>query len=79
MAARTWAENRRPGTGHRISRRSRRDALHHLTLAALLHDIGLLALPNAFASHTGYLDVSPTLLSNVIHDLEPNGLNRFRS
>jgi response regulator RpfG family c-di-GMP phosphodiesterase len=28
-----------------------------LTLAALLHDIGLLALPNAFASHTGYLDV----------------------
>src|SRR4026207_522970 len=34
-----------------------RDALHHLTLAALLHDIGLLTLPNAFASHTGYLDV----------------------
>ena len=25
--------------------------------AALLHDIGLLTLPNAFASHTGYLDV----------------------
>ena len=35
-----------------------RDALHHLTLAALLHDIGLLTLPNAFASHTGHLDVS---------------------
>lgn len=34
-----------------------RDALHHLTLAALLHDIGLLTLPNAFASHTGCLDV----------------------
>ena len=34
-----------------------RDALHHLTLAALLHDIGLLALPNAFASQTEYLDV----------------------
>jgi HD-GYP domain-containing protein (c-di-GMP phosphodiesterase class II) len=34
-----------------------RDALHHLTLAALLHDIGLLALPNAFASPIGYLDV----------------------
>jgi response regulator RpfG family c-di-GMP phosphodiesterase len=34
-----------------------RDALHHLTLAALLHDIGLLALPNAFPSHIGYLDM----------------------
>jgi len=33
------------------------ETLHHLTLAALLHDIGLLTLPNAFASHTGYLDV----------------------
>jgi HD-GYP domain-containing protein (c-di-GMP phosphodiesterase class II) len=32
--------------------------LHHLTLAALLHDIGLLALPNGRAPHTGYLDAS---------------------
>ena len=33
-----------------------RDALHHLTLAALLHDIGLLALPNRLHAHAGYLD-----------------------
>ncbi len=32
------------------------ETLHHLTLAALLHDIGLLALPNGRASHTGYFD-----------------------
>jgi len=32
------------------------ETLHHLTLAALLHDIGLLALPSAGASHTGCLD-----------------------
>ena len=56
-----------------------RDALHHLTLAALLHDIGLLTLPNAFALHTGHLDVGSYAVSNVIHDLEPNGLNHFRS
>jgi HD-GYP domain-containing protein (c-di-GMP phosphodiesterase class II) len=34
----------------------RRDALHHLTLAALLHDIGLLALPSRLHAHAGYLD-----------------------
>ena len=34
-----------------------RESLHHLTLAALLHDIGLLALPVDLASHTGCLDV----------------------
>ncbi len=33
-----------------------RDAWHHLTLAALLHDIGLLALPNRLHAHAGYLD-----------------------
>jgi response regulator RpfG family c-di-GMP phosphodiesterase len=33
-----------------------RDALHHLTLAALLHDIGLLALPSRLHAHAGYLD-----------------------
>jgi HD-GYP domain-containing protein (c-di-GMP phosphodiesterase class II) len=33
-----------------------RDALHHLTLAALLHDIGLLALPNRLHAHAGHLD-----------------------
>ena len=32
------------------------ETLHHLTLAALLHDIGLLALPSSLASPTGYLD-----------------------
>jgi HD-GYP domain-containing protein (c-di-GMP phosphodiesterase class II) len=32
------------------------ETLHHLTLAALVHDIGLLALPNGPASPTGYLD-----------------------
>ena len=31
--------------------------LHHLTLAALLHDIGLLALPPNLVAHTGCLDV----------------------
>jgi HD-GYP domain-containing protein (c-di-GMP phosphodiesterase class II) len=34
-----------------------RDSLHHLTLAALLHDIGLLALPPALVSDLGCLDV----------------------
>jgi hypothetical protein len=38
----TQAENRHPGTGHRPAAGLSRDALHHLTLAALLHDIGLL-------------------------------------
>ncbi len=33
-----------------------RDALHHLTLAALLHDIGLLALPSRLHAHAGYLE-----------------------
>lgn len=33
------------------------DSLHHLTLAALLHDIGLLALPPILISNTGCLDV----------------------
>lgn len=33
------------------------EALHHLTLAALLHDIGLLALPSNLAAHTGYLEL----------------------
>jgi HD-GYP domain-containing protein (c-di-GMP phosphodiesterase class II) len=32
------------------------ETLHHLTLAALVHDIGLLALPNGRDSHTGCLD-----------------------
>jgi HD-GYP domain-containing protein (c-di-GMP phosphodiesterase class II) len=32
------------------------DALHHLTLASLLHDIGLLGLPAHLASHHRYLD-----------------------
>ena len=32
------------------------DALHHLRLAALLHDIGLLASPGKPQSHAGYLD-----------------------
>lgn len=34
-----------------------RESLHHLTLAALLHDIGLLALPPNLVAHTGCLDV----------------------
>ena len=33
-----------------------RDTLHHLKLASLLHDIGLLALPPHLASHPKYLD-----------------------
>jgi hypothetical protein len=33
------------------------EAIHHLTLAALLHDIGLLALPSSLTSPTGYLDL----------------------
>ena len=32
------------------------DALHHLTLASLLHDIGLFALPSHLAAHGGYVD-----------------------
>lgn len=32
------------------------ESLHHLMLAALLHDIGLLALPHHLVSHTGCLD-----------------------
>ena len=32
------------------------DALYHLGLAALLHDIGLLALPGKPPPHAGYLD-----------------------
>lgn len=32
------------------------DALHHLALASLLHDIGLLALPANLTSSSGYLD-----------------------
>ena len=33
------------------------ESLHHLTLAALLHDIGLLALPPDLVQQTGCLDV----------------------
>ena len=33
-----------------------REALHHLTLAALLHDIGLLAMPRELNADTGDLD-----------------------
>ena len=32
------------------------DSLHHLTLASLLHDIGLLALPSHLVAHRGYVD-----------------------
>lgn len=32
------------------------EALQHLTLAALLHDIGLLALPSSLDAHAGYVD-----------------------
>ena len=32
------------------------ESLHHLTLAALLHDIGLLALPPSLVAHSGCLD-----------------------
>ncbi len=32
------------------------ESRHHLTLAALLHDIGLLALPPGLVAHTGCLD-----------------------
>ena len=32
------------------------DALHDLTLASLLHDIGLLALPSHLADHRSYVD-----------------------
>lgn len=32
-----------------------RETLHHLTLASLLHDIGLLALPTRLTAHSGYL------------------------
>ncbi len=49
---RTAALARRIGSCAELSRES----LHHLTLAALLHDIGLLALPTALISHTGCLD-----------------------
>jgi HD-GYP domain-containing protein (c-di-GMP phosphodiesterase class II) len=34
----------------------RRESLHHLRLASLLHDIGLLALPSSLHAHGGYLD-----------------------
>ena len=57
MAARTWAENRRPGTGHRISRRSlsrciapfdaRRTAPRHWSVSVAQQP----------PSHAGYLDV----------------------
>lgn len=49
---RTAALARRIGTSAELSPES----LHHLTLAALLHDIGLLALPPELISHTGCLD-----------------------
>jgi HD-GYP domain-containing protein (c-di-GMP phosphodiesterase class II) len=32
------------------------EALHHLTLASVLHDIGLLALPKSLAAASGFLD-----------------------
>lgn len=53
------------GHGQRTASLSRRigscaglspESLHHLTLAALLHDIGLLALPPTLVSHVGCLD-----------------------
>jgi response regulator RpfG family c-di-GMP phosphodiesterase len=42
------------------------DALHHLVLASLLHDIGLLSLPPPLASHSGYLD-SPSYAALQCH------------
>ena len=50
---RTAAMARSLGSCAKLSRES----LHHLTLAALLHDIGLLVLPAALVSHTGCLDL----------------------
>ena len=50
---RTAALARRIGACAQLSRES----LHHLTLAALLHDIGLLALPLDLVSQTGCLDI----------------------
>lgn len=51
---RTAALARRIGSCAELSRES----LHHLTIAALLHDIGLLALPSTLVSNTGCLDVA---------------------
>jgi HD-GYP domain-containing protein (c-di-GMP phosphodiesterase class II) len=57
---------RQRGHGRRTAALARRiaswaglspDSLHHLTLAALLHDIGLLALPPALVPDAGCLDV----------------------
>ena len=50
---RTAALARRIGTSAELSPES----LHHLTLAALLHDIGLLAVPPSLVSHTNCLDL----------------------
>src|SRR5690242_13103002 len=50
---RTAALARRLGSYAKLSAES----LHHLTLAALLHDIGLLVLPPTLASDAGCLDV----------------------
>lgn len=51
------------------------ESLHHLALAARLHDIGLLALPPALVSHVGCLDDRGTLSDNLIHDWAPNTFN----
>ena len=50
---RTAALARRIGTSAELSPES----LHHLTLAALLHDIGLLAVPPSLVSDTNCLDL----------------------
>ena len=52
-----------------------RDALHHLTLAALLHDIGLLALPSSLHRMPDIWTVNRILPSNVIHEPALNGLS----
>jgi HD-GYP domain-containing protein (c-di-GMP phosphodiesterase class II) len=54
------------------------EVLHHLTLAALLHDIGLLALPHNLASHTGYLDVQSYAARQSHPRLGAQWLDRYR-
>jgi HD-GYP domain-containing protein (c-di-GMP phosphodiesterase class II) len=52
------------------------DALHHLTLALLVHDIGLLALPCRLTAHSGYLDFQSYAVVQAIRESEPNDLSR---
>jgi response regulator RpfG family c-di-GMP phosphodiesterase len=55
-----------------------RESLHHLMLASLLHDIGLLAVPNRLHSQRGCLDLDSYASIQCHPRLGAQWLERFR-